>query len=82
MANYLDLTQRREIEALVHRFTARTEWPTWLLLIGVYTGWFAVMLASQWLGLWLSTLLLIPLVTLWLSVQHELLHGHPPARFL
>ena len=29
------------------------------------------------MGLWLSTLLLIPVVVLWLSVQHELLHGHP-----
>lgn len=64
MANYLDPTQRREIEALAQRFTAKTEWPTWLLLIGVYTGWFAVILGSHWLGLWLSTLLLIPLVTL------------------
>ena len=77
MANYLDLNQRREIEALARSFTAITEWPTWLLLIGVYAGWFAVMFASHWLGLWLSTVLLIPLVTLWLSVQHELLHGHP-----
>ncbi|MBW4971873.1 hypothetical protein KZY98_15550, partial [Croceibacter atlanticus] len=69
MAYYLDLTQRREIEALARGFTATTEWPTWLLLIGVYSGWFAVILGSDWLGLWLSTLLLIPLVTLWLSVQ-------------
>ena len=82
MANYLDPTQRREIEALAQRFTAKTEWPTWLLLIGVYTGWFAVILGSHWLGLWLSTLLLIPLVTLWLSVQHELLHGHPTRSLL
>lgn len=75
MSNYLDETQRREIEALAQTFTARTEWPTWLLLIGVYAGWFAVILASHWLGLWLSTALLIPLVTLWMSLQHELLHG-------
>ena len=77
MTHYLDPTQRREIEALATTFVARTEWPTWLLLIGVYAGWFAVILGSWWLGLWLSMLLLIPLVTLWLSVQHELLHGHP-----
>ncbi len=82
MANYLDLTQRREIEALAHSFTARTEWPTWFLLIGVYAGWFSVMLASPRLGVWLSTLLLIPLVTLWLLVQHELLHGHPTRSLL
>ena len=48
----------------------------------MYTGCFAVILGSHWLGLWLSTLLLIPLVTLWLSVQHELLHGHPTRSLL
>lgn len=74
MTNYLDLAQRQEIQALAGNFTAKTEWPTWLLLCGVYAGWFAVMLASHWLGVWLSTLVLIPLVTLWLSLQHELLH--------
>ena len=77
MANYLDPTHRREIEALVRSFTAKAEWPTWLLLLGVYAGWFGVLLASHWRGLWCSTLLLIPLVTLWLSLQHELLPGHP-----
>ncbi|KAF1025666.1 MAG: hypothetical protein GAK37_02825 [Pseudomonas sp.] len=77
MPNYLDETQRREIEALAHSFTARTEWPTWLLLIGIYAAWFTLILASSWLGLWLTTALLIPLVALWMSLQHELLHGHP-----
>ncbi|KAA0943918.1 fatty acid desaturase [Pseudomonas sp. ANT_H14] len=77
MSNYLDETQRQEIEALEQSFTARTEWPTWLLLIGVYASWIVVILASSWLGLWLSTALLIPIVVLWLSLQHELLHGHP-----
>ncbi|WP_438878039.1 hypothetical protein, partial [Bacillus cereus group sp. BC60] len=68
---------RQQIETLRQRFTARTEWPTWLLLIGVYGGWFAIILNSAWLGRGLSSLLLIPLLVLWLSVQHELLHGHP-----
>jgi fatty acid desaturase len=77
MSNYLDETHSLEIEALGRTLTARTEWPTWLLLIGVYAGWFAVILGSHWLGLWLSTALLIPLVALWMSLQHELLHGHP-----
>jgi len=77
MPNYLDVAQREEILQLQQTFTGRTEWPTWLLLIGVYSSWFAVLLASPWLGLWPSTLLLIPIVTLWMSVQHELLHGHP-----
>ncbi|MBV4457091.1 fatty acid desaturase [Pseudomonas sp. COR58] len=77
MPHYFDDDHRQQIEALRRRFTARTEWPTWLLLIGVYGAWFAVMLGSGWLGLGWSTALLIPLLVLWLSVQHELLHGHP-----
>jgi fatty acid desaturase len=77
MPNYFDADHRQQIETLRQRFTARTEWPTWLLLIGVYGGWFAIILNSQWLGRGLSTLLLTPLLVLWLSVQHELLHGHP-----
>ena len=77
MPHYFDTAHREEIETLRQRLTARTEWPTWLLLIGVYVGWFGIVLASGWLGLWWSTVLLIPLVVLWLSVQHELLHGHP-----
>jgi fatty acid desaturase len=77
MPHYFDSAHREEIETLRQRLTARTEWPTWLLLIGVYAGWFSLMLGSARLGLWWSTLLLIPLVVLWLSVQHELLHGHP-----
>ena len=55
----------------------RGEWPTWLLWLGVQLAWLGVLASSHWLGLWPSTLLLIPLVTLWMSVQHELLHGHP-----
>ncbi|QHF53837.1 fatty acid desaturase [Pseudomonas sp. S49] len=77
MSHYFDAAHRQQIETLRQRFTARTEWPTWLLLIGVYGGWFAIVLNSQWLGRGLSTLLLVPLLVLWLSVQHELLHGHP-----
>ncbi len=77
MPNYLDDTHRLEIEVLSQSLTARTEWPTWLLLIGVYASWFTVILGSAWLGRWLSTVLLIPIVVLWLSLQHEMLHGHP-----
>jgi hypothetical protein len=81
MSNYLNHAQREEIETLRSSLTGRTEWPTWLLLIGVYGAWFGVLLASPWLGLWLSTALLIPIVVLWMAVQHELLHGHP-TRFI
>lgn len=77
MAFYFDAQHRQQIETLRQRFTARSEWPTWLLLIGVYASWFAIVLNSASLGRGWSTLLLIPLLVLWLSLQHELLHGHP-----
>lgn len=74
---YLDAAQREEIAALRRSFTARSEWPTWLLLLATYAGWLGLLAASQVLGRWPSIVLLVPLVTLWLSLQHELLHGHP-----
>lgn len=77
MPNYLDDAQREEIKRLRASFTGRTEWPTWLLLIGVYAGWPTLLLASPQLGVWPTTLLMIPLLVLWMSVQHEVLHGHP-----
>ncbi len=46
MPHYFDAVHRQQIETLRQRFTARTEWPTWLLLIGVYGGWFAIVLKS------------------------------------
>ena len=50
MPNYFDADHRQQIETLRQRFTARTEWPTWLLLIGVSGGWFSIIINSQWLG--------------------------------
>lgn len=77
MPNYLDEAHRLEVETVAKSFTARTEWPTWLLLIFVYGGWLSVILYADQIGLWLSTVALILIVTLWQSLQHELLHGHP-----
>lgn len=77
MSHYLDPQLREHIQTLQQTLTGRSEWPTWLLLIGVYGAWLGVLLSSAWLGLWVSTLLLTLTVVLWLSLQHELLHGHP-----
>lgn len=55
MPHYFDTAHREEIDTRRQRLTARTEWPTWLLLIGLYGGWFSIVLASDRLGLWLST---------------------------
>jgi hypothetical protein len=44
MAEYFDVDHARAIAALDARFTARTEWPTWLLIVAIYGGWLAVLL--------------------------------------
>lgn len=77
MPHYLDNAQRQDITRLRESLIGRTEWPTWLLLIGVYSAWPALLLLSPGLGVWPTTALLIPLTVLWMSLQHELLHGHP-----
>lgn len=77
MPHYLDDAQRQGVLSLQSSFLGRSEWPTWLLLVAAYAGWFALVLGSPLIGAWPATLLLIPLLVLWLSVQHELLHGHP-----
>jgi len=77
MPHYLDDAQRDDVLRLQASFLGRSEWPTWLLLVGVYAGWFALLLGSPWLGSGVTLLLLVPLLVLWLSLQHELLHGHP-----
>ena len=43
MAEYFDADHAREIASLGARFTARTEWPTWLLIVVIYCGWLAVL---------------------------------------
>jgi fatty acid desaturase len=55
----------------------RIEWPTWALIAAVYGGWLgAVGVASAWGPLVGSGVL--ALACCWfMSLQHELLHGHP-----
>lgn len=77
MPNYLDDSQRYEIEELNRTFMARTEWPTWLLIIGFYLAWAIVVFEELVTGKLASILILIPLVVLWMSLQHESIHGHP-----
>lgn len=77
MPNYLDAAHRLRISQLRSSWTARTDWPTWLLLIGTYATWFCLINYSALLGRGLTLGLLVPVITFWMSVQHELLHGHP-----
>ncbi|KVV59030.1 aminotransferase [Burkholderia cepacia] len=79
MAEYFDVDHARAIAALHARFTARTEWPTWLLVAVIYGGWLAVLLLVRdgHLSLAAATPPLILLGAWHMSLQHELLHGHP-----
>jgi len=75
---YLDARQRRLVKRLQRTFTARSEWPTWALLVGVYGGWLALIAGWSSLGYWVLPPLVLILV-LHQSLQHELIHGHPTA---
>jgi fatty acid desaturase len=77
MAIYLDDTQRKTLARLAASWTWRTQWPTWLLIAVIYGGWFGVASHARVLGLPLTALLLAILSTWYMSLQHELLHGHP-----
>jgi fatty acid desaturase len=79
MAEYLDEAHAREIASLKTTFTARTEWPTWLLIVLIHGGWFGVVwcLHTGVLSMMTATPLLIVVCAWHMSLQHELLHGHP-----
>ncbi|MDE1182586.1 fatty acid desaturase [Paraburkholderia sp.] len=77
MAIYLDETQRAALARLRATWTWRTEWPTWLLIVVLYGSWLAIVFHIRMLGLPLATALLAAHGAWYMSLQHELLHGHP-----
>ncbi|HZZ01944.1 fatty acid desaturase [Paraburkholderia sp.] len=77
MAIYLDDTQRTALARQAASLTWRTQWPTWLLIVTIYGGWFSVATHARALGLPLTIVLLALLGAWYMSLQHELLHGHP-----
>lgn len=76
-SHYLHPAQRQWIRQLNQRLSWRLELPTWGIMAAVYGGWFGVVQYWQVLGPWLGTPLLILLTTWYMSLQHELIHGHP-----
>jgi fatty acid desaturase len=74
---YLSLQQRAWLKARARSWLWRSELPTWLLIGVIYGGWFSVMLNAQTLGRLPATLLLIVFTGWYMSLQHELIHGHP-----
>ena len=77
MATYLDDRQRAELAHAARHWVWRTELPTWLLIAVVYSACFGVATHARQLGLPLACVLLTLCTTWYLSLQHELLHGHP-----
>lgn len=77
MGNYLHAQQRKHIDHLASRWLWRSELPTWILIIVIYGGWFATLTFWRTLGLIPATLLLIGFTAWYMSLQHELIHGHP-----
>lgn len=70
--------QNRPREDLTPRDRARSiEWPTWLLILVVYGTWFAAVTVAQRLGVLAGSALLALAACWYMSLQHELLHGHP-----
>ena len=55
----------------------RVEWPTVALAAGIYGAWFGLLTAAPWIGPAAVALLLVPVLVLHSSLQHEILHGHP-----
>lgn len=53
------------------------EWQTVALAAGVYGAWFGLLIAAPWIGPAAAALLLVPVLVLHSSLQHEILHGHP-----
>jgi fatty acid desaturase len=77
MSYYLSARQKRFVTKLHKSGVARGEWPTWLLICIVYSSWLLLVLQYERLGA-LVTLPLLALVSgLYMSLQHELIHGHP-----
>ncbi len=55
----------------------RFEWQTWLLVVVVYAGWLTCLSVYSALGPLPTGVMLVVIGALHLSMQHELLHGHP-----
>lgn len=76
---YYDPVHKAAVARMQHSFTARSEWPTYVLAITIYAGWFGALtlLHAGLISQWSATPILVVLLVWYMSLQHELLHGHP-----
>lgn len=77
MQAWIDEVQRQEVATERVRRLWCGEWPTWLLIVTIYGGWAATLACWPLLGDAPATLLMIWWCAWYMSLQHELIHGHP-----
>ena len=53
------------------------EWPTWLLWLFILASWATLVGTYGSIPTWVSSVLLTVLLAWYMSLQHELTHGHP-----
>ena len=75
--HYLHPAQKDWIDDLRTRLLWRWELPTWLLIITIYSAWFGLVLFWADLNIYWATPVWIFLTAWYMSLQHELIHGHP-----
>ena len=63
--------------AMMRSTTRAIEWPTWLLIFTIYSAWLALVLGYRSMPAWIANPVLVLVVAWHMSLQHELLHGHP-----
>ena len=72
-----DTSQFNAIAVTIAPSTKSTEWPTVGLLVVFFAAWLLVVLLHDSIPWLLQLAVLVPLGGLWMSLGHELLHGHP-----
>ncbi len=71
------IVPRRLDRQTAGRAVAKLEWPTWVVIVAAYSAWVLAVAQAQALGP-IAGSAAMALVACWhISVQHELLHGHP-----
>jgi fatty acid desaturase len=77
MQAWIDAAQQQEVRDERTRVLWRGEWPTWMLIVVIHGGWLATLAFWRELGAVPATLLMIWWCAWYMSLQHELIHGHP-----
>lgn len=78
-SEYLDSAQQLQIRLERERPLWWAQWPTWLLIAVIHGGWLGTLIFWRELGGVLATGLMIWWCAWYMSLQHELIHGHPTA---